>query len=274
MVGRDIGAPLVRMEQRTGAPLLQVRDLWLCGSGSHPLLANISFDVRAGEILAVAGVDGNSQLELVETIAGMRLPTRGAIRLAAEDVTRHSVRARTRCGLSFVPPDRAQTSLVADMTVAENLALRDVDHPPFSRRSLVSRAGLRKAAARLIEQYSIRAPGGGTRARQLSGGNQQKVVVAREIDRAPKVFVAFQATWGLDPGATRFVLEQMLALRARGAAVLYVSTELEELLAIGDRLCVMFQGRMSQPVPREAADLDQIGLLMAGAAPIAIDTAA
>lgn len=264
MVGRDMAAPLVRTEQAAGEPLLDVEALSLESGDGLPLLSDINFSIHGGEVLAIAGVDGNGQIELAEAIAGMRRPSGGTIRISDNDVTRDGVAGRIARGLSFIPPDRAHTSLVAEMTIAENLALRDVTHAPYSRGGFLSMRGLQAAAGRLIESYAIRAPGADTAARQLSGGNQQKIVVAREIDRNPKVLVAFQATWGLDPGATRFVLEQVLALRAAGAAVLYISTELEELLAIGDRLGVLFRGRIAGVMRREEIDIERIGLMMAG----------
>lgn len=274
MVGRDIATPLVRTERAASAPLLAVHNLRLDGEGPQPLLSGVDFAIGGGEILAIAGVDGNGQIELVETIAGMRRPTAGRIILGAQDVTAASVSERTRRGLAFVPPDRASTSLVAGMSIAENLALRDVTRPPFSRAAILSARALRGSARRLIEQYAIRAPSEQSEARQLSGGNQQKIVVAREIARAPKVLVAFQATWGLDPGATRFVLDQVLALRAAGAAILYLSTELEEVLAIGDRVGVLNRGRLVGLMNRDAIDIERIGLMMAGAFDPAAERAA
>ena len=173
--------------------------------------------------------------------------------------------ARVAAGLSYIPPDRAQTSMVGSMSIADNLALRDVRRRPFSRAAWLSQSAVAANAKRLIASYAIRAPGPATLARQLSGGNQQKVVVAREIDRKPQVLIALQAAWGLDPGATRFVLEQVLALRAAGAAVLYISSELEEVLAIGDRIGVLHAGRLVGLVERNDVDLEAIGLMMAGA---------
>jgi ABC-type uncharacterized transport system ATPase subunit len=175
------------------------------------------------------------------------------------------VAARVAARLSYIPPDRAQTSMVGAMSIAANLVLRDVRRRPFSRAAWLSPSAIEANAKRLIDSYAIRAPGPATLARQLSGGNQQKVVVAREIDRKPRVLIALQATWGLDPGATRFVLDEVLALRAAGAAVLYISSELEEVLAIGDRIGVLHAGRLIGLVERKDVDLEAIGLMMAGA---------
>jgi simple sugar transport system ATP-binding protein len=159
------------------------------------------------------------------------------------------------------------TSLIQGMTVAENLCLRDVARPPYSTGPWLNTFATEEAARRLIIHYAIRAAGPKALACELSGGNQQKIVVAREIDRAPRVLIAFQATWGLDPGATRFVSEQVIALRNAGNAILYVSADLDEVLTLGDRIAVMFNGRIVEIVPRDEVDLERIGLLMAGRSP-------
>jgi general nucleoside transport system ATP-binding protein len=259
MVGRDLAEPLRREDRAAGEALLELRGV------SCATLRDIGFTIRAGEVLAIAGVDGNGQFELVETIAGTRRASRGAVRIAGREVTWKGPAARVRAGLSYIPADRAHTSAVQAMSVAENVALRDIRRQPYSRFGWLNPAIAVAAARRLIADFAIRAPGPEAAIRQLSGGNQQKVVVAREIDRAPRVLIAHQATWGLDPGATRFVLDRVLALRAAGAAVLYVSSELEEVLAVGDRIGVMFDGRMMAILDRHEVDLGRIGALMAGA---------
>ncbi len=231
-----------------------------------PGLAGIDLDLRAGEVVGVAGVDGNGQVELAETLAGLRRATAGSVVLDGHDMTRAGVAARVRAGLAYLPADRATTALVRGMSVAENLMLRDSARPPYSRGWLLSRAGRNAGARRLMAAYGIRAPGPGAAVARLSGGNQQKIVVARELDRAPAVVVAHQATWGLDPGAVRFVLDRLAALRNAGSAVLYISSELEEVLALADRIAVLAEGRFAGMAAREAADLPQIGLWMAGRA--------
>jgi simple sugar transport system ATP-binding protein len=264
MVGRDLTDPLSRAEQKPGASLLSVERLTVVDASGTPRVNDVSFEVHAGEVLAIAGVDGNGQIELVEALAGLRSST-GRVAIGGKDVAGESVSARVATGLSYIPPDRTQTSMIGSMSIADNLALRDVTRRPFSRAAWLSPAAITANARRLIDSYGIRAPGPATLARHLSGGNQQKVVVAREIDRKPQVLIALQATWGLDPGATRFVLEEVLALRAAGAAVLYLSSELEEVLAIGDRIGVLHAGRLVGLVARKNVDLEAIGLMMAGA---------
>ena len=264
MVGRDVTDPLYRAEQTRGPPRLSVERLSVVNATGTRGLSEVTFQVHAGEVLAIAGVDGNGQIELAEALAGLR-PSSGRVVVAGQNVARQSVAARVAAGLSYIPPDRAQTSVVARMSIAENLALRDVRRRPFSNGLWLSAGAIKAHAQRLIARYAIRAPGGATLVRELSGGNQQKVVVAREINRKPKVLISLQATWGLDPGAARFVLEEVLALRAGGAAVLYISSELEEVLAIGDRIGVLHGGRLVGLVERKHADLETIGLMMAGA---------
>jgi ABC-type uncharacterized transport system ATPase subunit len=260
MVGRDITAPLAPDVRPPGAVRLAVQGL------AAPGLAGVTFDLRAGEILGVAGVDGNGQLELAETLAGLRRARAGRVVLDGRDITTAPVAARVRAGLAYMPADRAHTALVRAMTVAENLMLRDSARPPYARGGLLMSAARAARARTLMADYDIRAAGPAATVARLSGGNQQKIVVARELARDPAVLVAHQAAWGLDPGATRFVLDRVLALRDAGAAVLYISSELEEVLAIGDRIAVMAGGQFAGVLPRAAADLRQIGLWMAGRA--------
>ena len=264
MVERDIAAPLPRRVAAQGeTPILSVRGL--CVSDAAPDgLEGVDLELRPGEVVAVAGIDGNGQSALVEVLAGLRRASAGSIRLGAVDITTASAARRVAAGLSYIPADRAMTSLVQPMSVAENLGLRDTWRRPYSRAAWLDRAGTMAAARRLIADFSIRTAGPQAAARDLSGGNQQKIVVAREIDRQPRVLVAFQATWGLDPGATRFVQERIMALRNAGSAILYVSSELDEVLTLGDRIAVLCGGRLVGLMPRAEVDVNAIGLMMAG----------
>ena len=227
-------------------------------------LREITFSLKKGEILALAGVDGNGQAELVEVIAGLKSATSGRILLAGRDIASASVTARLAAGVAYIPVDRSSTSLVPGMTIEDNLGLRDFDRPPWRRGPWLDRGAFRSEANSRIAKFGITCAGPDVPVHTLSGGNQQKIVVAREIGRRPLVLIAFQPTWGLDPGATRFVIEEVLALREGGGAVLYISSELEEVLALGDRIGVMFNGRLSRLFGRGEVDTTQIGLLMAG----------
>ena len=260
MVGRDVTTPHAHRRAGQGAVRLSVDRV--AGRGLGPL----SFDVRAGEVLGVAGVDGNGQLELVETLAGLRPTSSGSIRLDGRELARASVDQRVGAGLAYMPADRSQTALVKSMSVAENLMLRDSRRRSFASGAFLSPAAIERKASALMRAYDIRAPSAETRAARLSGGNQQKIVVARELDRRPAALIAHQPAWGLDPGATRFVIEQTLALRESGAAILYVSSELEEVLDVSDRVAVMADGQFLGIMPRDNIDLAQIGLWMSGRA--------
>jgi simple sugar transport system ATP-binding protein len=264
MVERDVTTALSRAEARhEGAPLLSVSHLTVSGSAEDGL-RDVSFDLCPGEVLAIAGIDGNGQSALVETLAGLRRPKAGRIWLLGRDITKASVAQRVEAGLAYIPADRSTTSLVQGMTIAENLALRDIRRAPFSLMSWLRRRGIDSEARRRIRDFAIRTSGPTAAARDLSGGNQQKIVVAREMARRPRVLIAFQATWGLDPGAARFVHDQIMAMRNAGHAVLYVASELEEVLSLGDRIGVLYAGRLVAIVPRGDVDRREIGLFMAG----------
>jgi ABC-type uncharacterized transport system ATPase subunit len=256
MIGRDLSP-----SPRGPAPLpgpVRLSVTGLRGSG----LAGIDLELRAGEILGVAGVDGNGQLELVETLAGTRRASSGRIMLDGRDLTQSSVAARIRAGLAYIPADRARISLVPRMSIAENLLLRQDE-----RWKAVRGRRAREAAARaLMARFDIRAAGPHAAAATLSGGNQQKIVIARELDRRPAVLIAHQATWGLDPGATGFVLRQVQAMRDAEAAVLYVSSELEDVLAIADRIAVLFGGGFAGTLSRMQADPGRLASWMSGGA--------
>jgi simple sugar transport system ATP-binding protein len=264
MVGRDLSEPFQRSAAKPRAPLLELLDVTATPAIGGTRLRDISLSIGGGEILAIAGVDGNGQLELAETVAGLRRTRHGAITVDGADMTRSGVSARMAAGVAYIPSDRLQTSLVPSMSVAENMILRDARRAPFSRRGWFDRDAVSRNATEAIEAFAIRAPSPDIAVKRLSGGNQQKIVVAREVARKPKVLVALQATWGLDPGATRLIIEQLLTLRDAGVAILYISSELEEVLALGDRVGVMFDGQLIGIVPRAEADIAHIGLMMAG----------
>jgi len=265
MVGRDVTAPLSRVARLPGHERLVVNALTVRDAEGILRLRDMSFSVRAGEVLALAGVDGNGQAELAQVLAGLARPESGHVFVDGADVTLGGVAARLASGLGHVPADRGTEGLVREMTVAENLALRDFDSPPLRRGPWLDGPAISTRAKERMAEYDIRAGEAGTVVGTLSGGNQQKIVLARELGRHPTVLLAVQPTRGLDPGATRFVIERVLALREAGAAVLYISTELEEALAVGDRIGVLHAGRLVGLMPRAEADVTRIGLMMAGA---------
>jgi simple sugar transport system ATP-binding protein len=264
MVGRELAEPRPRTPGVPGASRLVVEALAAADFAGVQRLKGATFSLRAGEVLAIAGVDGNGQAELANVLAGLVRPTAGRIEFEGEDIVRVDARERLARGIAYIPADRSTTSLVQDMSVTDNLCLRDFDRAPLARRGRLDARAIAARATERIRRFDIRCPGAEVEVRALSGGNRQKVVVAREIGRAPKVLIAFQPTWGLDPGATRFVMDQVLELRERGGAVLYISSELEEVLAVGDRIGVLFDGRIVDSMAREEADADRIGLAMSG----------
>lgn len=264
MVGRDLGTGVHRSNEAAGSEVLTMRGVGLRDSAGRDRLHGIDLSLRAGEIVALAGVDGNGQTELMEVLAGLKHPTSGTITLNGRDLTRATVTEHLASGLAYIPVDRANTSLVAGMTVEENLGLRDFNRPPFRRGFWLNHRAFRQQAKTKISEFRIVASAPDIPVQTLSGGNQQKIVIAREIGRNPKVLIAFQATWGLDPGATRFVIDEIIALRNRGGAVLYISSELDEVLALGDRIGVISDGHIRGIGLRSQVDITAIGLMMAG----------
>jgi simple sugar transport system ATP-binding protein len=264
MVGREVGTAYQRATHTAGEVRLELSDVSAPGDAAAVPLTDIDLIVRAGEVVAIAGVDGNGQRELAEAIAGMRRCKRGRILVDGVDMTHSLTRQRIAAGVAYIPADRKTTSLVPALSVAENLVLRDVGR--FSRRGWMNRVEIRALAQQTLQRFDIKAASLQSPVRRLSGGNQQKIVVARELGRVPKVLVAMQATWGLDPRTTQFVLEQILRLRDAGAAILYISSELEEVLRLGDRIGFLFQGRLKPPVARRELEISQIGLMMSGIA--------
>jgi simple sugar transport system ATP-binding protein len=265
MVGREVATTIDKSRRKRGQAVLNVGKLSWCDQRGVVRLRNISFSLRAGEILAIAGVDGNGQTELADVLAGLYRASEGGIDLDGNDITDAPVGARLAAGLAYIPVDRVSTSLVPAMSVADNLALRDFDRAPFARHGWLMTEAFAAHAAQQIAQFAIRTAGADCPAGSLSGGNQQKIVVAREVGRRPKVLIALQPTWGLDPAATHFVIEQLIAMRDAGGAILYLSSSLDEVLMLGDRIAVMHGGQLSEPMARDGADLTNIGLLMAGA---------
>lgn len=264
MVGRTLAEPPQRATRAPGPERLVARGISANDSSGLRRLQDASFSLHGGEILALAGIDGNGQAELCDTLAGLTPALSGCIALDGADVTSWNSNARLAAGLAYIPADRGGTSLVQGMSIADNLALRDVARPPFSRLGWLDAAGAHALVDALTKAFGVRMAGSDAPVSTLSGGNQQKVVLAREIGREPGVLIAFQPTWGLDPGATRFVIDTILALRDRGGAILYISSELEEVLAVGDRVGVISEGRIVGITDRADVDVVQLGLLMAG----------
>jgi simple sugar transport system ATP-binding protein len=267
MVGRDVIMNLKRVKTTPGSVLLKAENLIATSDRGVRALDSLSFDSRQGEVLGITGVDGNGQRELGEVIAGLRPLDGGQILVGDRDIGTLGVKARkNEAGIGFVPEDRQSTGLVLDYPVATNFILRDFDRPPASRRGILDFAFMAKNAADLVKRYDVRLRSPQQPARFLSGGNQQKVILAREIEARPRILVIMQACKGLDVGATEFVQNTIFDLKAAGVGVLYVSTELEHVMDIADRIAVMYRGRITGIVAPDEATPERFGELMAGVA--------
>jgi general nucleoside transport system ATP-binding protein len=270
MVGRDV---LLRVEKQPAVPgetVLEVEGLRVLDDRGLEAVRGVSFTVRAGEIVGLAGVDGNGQSELIEALTGLRRITSGRLEVAGRDLTGESTHTILDAGVGHIPEDRQRRGLVLEFDLAENLALHDFDRPPYSRFGWLRPGRLIARAVRLLKEFDVRGGGPRTAAKNLSGGNQQKVVVAREVNRDPRVLVAAQPTRGLDVGAIEFVHRRLVEERDEGRAVLLVSLELEEILSLSDRILVMYEGAIvgefAPDVPEEELGVAMLGGTTAEAA--------
>jgi general nucleoside transport system ATP-binding protein len=263
MVGREVLLRVEKAPATPGEPVLVVENLAVFDERGLQRLRDVSLQVRAGEIVGIAGVDGNGQSELVEALAGLRRPAEGRVLVAGKDVTGARVSDIIDLGVGHIPEDRQRRGLVLDFTLAENLALHDYDKEPNSRFGWLFPQRLVRWARQLLERFDVRGGGPQTPASALSGGNQQKVVIAREMGRDPAVLLAAQPTRGLDVGAIEFVHRQLVDARDRGKGVLLVSLELEEILSLSDRILVIYEGRIVGEYTPDASE-EELGIAMTG----------
>ncbi|HET7142647.1 MAG TPA: ABC transporter ATP-binding protein [Anaerolineales bacterium] len=267
MVGREIDFVPDGGKVDLGEVRLKLDNL-CCGSDrGTPGLRDVSLVIHSGEILGIAGVSGNGQRELAETVAGLRKTTKGRISLEGKDVTGFAPGDLTGRMLSYIPEERMRDGMIKDFTVAENMILREHHKQPFSRFGFLKLKDISIHTDKLISQFSVKTPSQETLAKNLSGGNIQKIILAREISRNPRVIIAAQPTRGLDIGATEYVREQLLGQRKRGAAVMLISEDLDEILALSDRVAVIYEGRIMDILFRQDATRERLGLLMAGVHP-------
>ncbi len=264
MVGREVLFRLSREAVEVGEKVLRVENLHARNDKGLPALKGITLDVRAGEILGVAGVAGNGQRELVETLTGLRAATEGRILLNGRDITRTSPRARIDLGMSCVPSER-MTALVPNMSIAENMILKVYRRPPISRGPFLDYKEVRTYADRLIEEYSVLTPSRETPVKLLSGGNIQRALLARELSSQPALLIAASPTGGLDVGATETVWKVLLEQRKQERAVLLISEDLEEVMTLSDRVAVLYEGEIMGIVAGKEENLEKIGMMMAGA---------
>ena len=264
MVGRDLVLRVEPVHVDPGEPVLSVSDICLTDDTGRQLLDKINFEIREGEILGVAGVDGNGQDELVAVLSGLISATDGEIHFKGSPVPQFSPRDFVEMGAAVIPADRHGQGVVLDLSVEDNLMMSDFWTDAFSKRGWLRRAPIHDRTRRLISEFNIRTPNAAVLLRQLSGGNQQRVVLARELDRHPKLLIAAQPTRGLDVGAVEFVYERITQHKQCGGATLLISTELDEILSLADRVAVMVGGRVLQILDIHDADAERLGLLMAG----------
>jgi general nucleoside transport system ATP-binding protein len=263
MVGRDVLLRVEKKDTKPGEPRLVAEDLVVLSGTGATAVDGVNLEVRAGEIVGVAGVDGNGQTELAEALAGVRHALSGYVYLDGEDVTALGADPRQERGLAYVPEDRGSKGLVLDFHLYENNTLKTYDQPPYSKWGWIFPKIMRRRAAETLRDYDVRPPDPDVRAGSLSGGNQQKAILARELSGDPGVVIASQPTRGVDVGAIEFIHRQLLEQRSEGKAILLISLELEEIRSLSDRILVIYAGRIVGEVGPDATD-EQLGLLMAG----------
>jgi simple sugar transport system ATP-binding protein len=263
MVGREVLLRVDKPPADTGETLLEVNDLSVMDDRGLDAVRGVSFTVRAGEIVGIAGVDGNGQTELIDAIAGLRRPLSGTVTVGGRDMTKANARKVLDEGMGHIPEDRQARGLVLEFSLAENLALEDYRSPPDSRWGWLFPRRLLARARLLLREFDVRGGGPNARASALSGGNQQKVVIAREVGRDPRVLVAAQPTRGLDVGAIEYVHKRLIAVRDEHKAVLLVSLELEEILSLSDRILVLYEGRVAGEYGPDVSE-EELGVAMTG----------
>ncbi|NCB31077.1 MAG: ATP-binding cassette domain-containing protein, partial [Clostridia bacterium] len=267
MVGREVSFAVEKDEVAPGKAVLHVRNLTVPSKlHKNNAVKDVSLEVRQGEIVCLAGIEGNGQSEFVAALTGLEKLSGGHISLLGHDITMASIRERSKLGMSHIPEDRHKYGLILDYTLEENLVLQRYWQPAFEHKGFIRKNEVRKYAEHLIEQYDIRSGQGPvTTARSMSGGNQQKAIIAREIDKGPELLVAVQPTRGLDVGAIEYIHKQLVAERDAGKAVLLISLELDEVMNVSDRILVMYEGEIVGEFDPKQTTVEELGLYMAGA---------
>jgi len=268
MVGRDVEFAVQKTPAQPTDVVLDVKNLSVASKVSKKMaVSDVSFQVRAGEIVCIAGIDGNGQSELVFGISGLESVAGGSVSLLGNDITNAPIRKRSLMGMSHIPEDRHKHGLVLDYTLEDNIVLQRYFQPEFTNKfGFLRRKNIREYAERLIEQYDVRSGQGPiTISRAMSGGNQQKAIIAREIDKDPQLLIAVQPTRGLDVGAIEYIHRQIVAQRDAGKAVLLVSLELDEVMTVSDRILVMYEGEIVGELDPKTTTVEELGLYMAGA---------
>ncbi len=267
MVGRNVNFSVDKKPSTPGETVLKVEHMTVPSKAhSNNAVKDVSFNVRRGEIVCIAGIDGNGQSEFVQGLTGLENITGGTITFCGKDITHASIRDRSKAGMSHIPEDRHKHGLVLDYSLEQNMVLQRYWAPEFQKHGFIKSKAVRDHAVRLIEQYDVRSGQGPvTITRSMSGGNQQKAIIAREIDKAPELLVAVQPTRGLDVGAIEYIHKQLVAQRDSGKAVLLVSLELDEVMDVSDRILVMYEGELVGQLDPKKVTVEELGLYMAGA---------
>ena len=264
MVGREIVMQLQRPPIKRGKPRLELLDLCAESDRGTPALRGVTLDVCAGEILGLAGVSGNGQRELAQVVTGLRPLKTGVVRLDGQDTSGISPANLLERGMAYIPEERMKEGVIREFNVSENLILREHGKPPYAHMSFFNFTAIANRSKELINNYNVKTPSVDTPVKSLSGGNIQKIILARELSRQPKVLIAAQPTRGLDIGATEYVHKRLIEQRSEGTATLLISEDLDEILALSDRIAVIYEGRIMDVVNREQATAEGLGLLMAG----------
>lgn len=264
MVGRKVNVQVNDAPYEPKEKVLEVDHLSVLDSRKVNVIKDLNLTVHGGEILGIAGVDGNGQTELIEAIAGLRKVKNGSIKMNGQDVTNQKTRKIIEAGLGYIPEDRQKHGLVLDFSIGENMVLQTYYKKPYAQSGILQNKVITKKAKQLIQEFDVRTPSEKTLARSLSGGNQQKVIVAREVDRSPELLIAAQPTRGLDIGAIEFIHGKLIDEKKKGKAVLLVSFELDEILRLSDRIAVIYEGNIIDIVNPKETDENELGLLMAG----------
>ncbi|MBO9128885.1 ABC transporter ATP-binding protein [Bacillus sp. 165] len=264
MVGREVNFKTHKSDAQPQHTVLQIENLLVHDSRNLPAVKGLDLTVRAGEVLGIAGVDGNGQSELIEAITGLRKVESGSITLNGKDIIGMRTRQITESGVGHIPEDRHKHGLVLDYSIGDNMVLQTYYQQPFSKAGILNFGEIYKKAKALIQEFDVRTPSEHTPARALSGGNQQKAIIAREVDRSPDLLIAAQPTRGLDVGAIEFIHSKLIEERDKGKAVLLISLELEEILNVSDRIAVIYEGEIVGIVNAKETNEQELGLLMAG----------
>lgn len=264
MVGRSVSFKTEKEEAKPTDVVLKVENVHINDNRNVPVVKGLNLEVRANEIVGIAGIDGNGQTELIEAIAGLKKTESGSVYLNNEPITNLSPREITEKGLAHIPQDRQKFGLVLDFPVSENIALQTYYQEPYSKNKILNYEKIDEFSERIVKEYDVRTPSIHTKTSALSGGNQQKVIIGREVDRSPDLLIAAQPTRGLDVGAIEFIHQKLVEERDKGRAVLLLSFELDEILDVSDRIVVIFDGKIVADVKPEETTEQELGLLMAG----------